>query len=113
MRTHPLPMMARQATSAAPLDAVAPGFLHVGPTSGQVGQGRDLVVDDGAVAKHGAHGGEAPPPHGREEGLQPVVAHDHWAADYADAAAKGGLEISLSEAVAHVQAWVDEIDSAE
>lgn len=42
-----------------------------------------------------------------------VVAHDHWAADYADAAAKGGLEISLSEAVAHVQAWVDEIDSAE
>lgn len=38
-----------------------------------------------------------------------VVAHRHWGADYARAASTGGVDLTLDEAVAHLNAWIAEI----
>jgi len=39
-----------------------------------------------------------------------LVAHTHWADDFARAATSGGVGLSLDEAVAEVNAWVKEIE---
>lgn len=39
-----------------------------------------------------------------------VVAHPHWADDYARAATSGDLRLSLDDAVAEVNAWIKEIE---
>lgn len=39
-----------------------------------------------------------------------LVAHPHWADDFARAATSGGVGLSLDEAVAHVNAWIKEIE---
>lgn len=38
-----------------------------------------------------------------------ITAHDHWSADYARAAASGGIELPLDAAVAEVNTWIAEI----
>lgn len=42
-----------------------------------------------------------------------LIAHDHWLGDYARAAASGNVDLPLDEAVAEVNAWIDEIDGTE
>ena len=42
-----------------------------------------------------------------------LMAHNHWGDDYARAASSGGVELSLGEAIAEVNAWIAEIDAAE
>ncbi|TQJ49272.1 nucleotidyl transferase AbiEii/AbiGii toxin family protein [Phycicoccus sp. SLBN-51] len=43
----------------------------------------------------------------------PVVqAHPGWDVDYRSAAAEGGLDLGMDEAIAEVNAWIDEIDAA-
>lgn len=39
-----------------------------------------------------------------------LVAHPHWADDFARAATSGGVDLSLDEAVAEVNAWMKEIE---
>lgn len=39
-----------------------------------------------------------------------LVAHPHWADDFARAATSGGVSLSLDEAVADVNAWIKEIE---
>ena len=39
-----------------------------------------------------------------------LVAHPHWADDFARAATSGGVSLSLDEAVAEANAWVKEIE---
>jgi len=41
-----------------------------------------------------------------------VVAYPHWRESFEAAAASAGLEMTLGEAVAVVNAWLDEIDAA-
>lgn len=55
---------------------------------------------------------------GAELGLPPrdwpptVTAHSHWASDYARAAASAGVDLSLDDAVAGVNAWIAELGAA-
>ncbi|NTW39229.1 MAG: hypothetical protein HGA44_04955, partial [Cellulomonadaceae bacterium] len=42
-----------------------------------------------------------------------AVAHPHWPSDYARAAADGGVELQLDEAVAVVNGWLAEIAASE
>ena len=42
-----------------------------------------------------------------------VTVHDHWPGDYAAAAQDAGLSMPLDEAVAAVNEWIVEIDSAQ
>ncbi len=35
-----------------------------------------------------------------------IAAHSHWMDDYARAAASGDVDLSLDEAVAHLNAWI-------
>lgn len=51
---------------------------------------------------------------GREPRQWPptVVGHPHWISDYGRAAASGGIEISLADAVEAVNAWIAEISAA-
>lgn len=48
---------------------------------------------------------------GRPERSWPpaVVAHGHWDNDFARAAASGGIELSLADAVAEVNAWISKL----
>ncbi len=39
-----------------------------------------------------------------------IVGHAHWTGDFARAAASGGLELSLDQAVAEANTWIEEID---
>ena len=39
-----------------------------------------------------------------------LLAHAHWADDFARAATSGGVGLSLDEAVAEVNAWIQEIE---
>lgn len=39
-----------------------------------------------------------------------IVGHAHWTGDFARAAASGGLELSLDQAVAEANTWLEEID---
>jgi hypothetical protein len=41
-----------------------------------------------------------------------VVAHRHWANDYAKAAAGGGVNLQLGQAVEHMNAWIAFIETA-
>jgi len=52
---------------------------------------------------------------GRRERHWPplIVAHPHWAGDYAAAAASGGLSATLDEAVAVANAWIAAIAAAQ
>lgn len=52
---------------------------------------------------------------GRSERHWPplIVAHPHWAGDYAAAAASGGLSATLDEAVATANAWIAAIAAAQ
>lgn len=42
-----------------------------------------------------------------------AVAHPHWRADYASASAKGGFSLELEDAIAQLNAWIDQIDAAD
>lgn len=67
-------------------------------------------IRDAAIAVFAARAAEA------EELRQPVrswpptiTAHDHWANDFARAAASGDIDVPLDEAVVELNAWITEI----
>jgi hypothetical protein len=41
-----------------------------------------------------------------------VVGHAHWSEDFARAAASGGIDLPLDEAVGEVNAWIRTIDQS-
>lgn len=39
-----------------------------------------------------------------------LIAHNHWVNDFARAASSGGVDLSLDEAVAELNDWINEVN---